>query len=144
MLDTAHQLPVEDFLQDVDIVVMGRRCYDQGQSDDYVALGKRVIVAASDAASRDACPGIEFCDDVVGVVTAARRQGRHCFLFGGGQLVRSFLAAGAVDMLTVGIVPVLLGGGRPLFFPGEHPSIHLCLTDYAIADGKIRLVYQRR
>jgi dihydrofolate reductase len=54
-----------------------------------------------------------------------------------------FLAADAVDMLTIGIVPVLLGDGRPLF-PGEHPAIKLCLTDYVIADGKVRLVYQRR
>ena len=46
-LDTGHQLPFDDFLEDVDIVVMGRHCYEQGQSQDYVALGKRVIVATS-------------------------------------------------------------------------------------------------
>jgi dihydrofolate reductase len=57
--------------------------------------------------------------------------------------VRSFLAADAVDFLTVGVVPVLLGGGRPLF-PGGHPSVNLRLTDYAIADGKVRLAYERR
>ncbi|HEY2508048.1 MAG TPA: dihydrofolate reductase family protein [Streptosporangiaceae bacterium] len=143
-LDTAHQLPFDDFLQDVDIVVMGRHCYEQGQSEDYVALGKRVIVATSDAAGRrDTCAGIEFSDDVVGTVTAAREHGQHCFVFGGGLLVHSFVAADAVDVLTVSIVPVLLGGGRSLF-PGEHPTINLRLTDYAIADGKARLVYQHR
>jgi len=143
-LDTGHQLPFDDFLEDVDIVVMGRRCYEQGQSEDYVALGKRVMVATSNAASRrGTSPGIEFCDDPVNAVTAARKQGHHCFLFGGGLLVHSFLVADAVDVLTVGIVPVLLGGGRSLF-PGEHPTINLRLTDYAIADGKVRLVYQRR
>jgi dihydrofolate reductase len=143
-LDTAHQLPFDDFLEDVDIVVMGRRCYEQGQAREYVALGKRVMVATSDApARRGACPGVEFCHDAVSAVTAAREQGHHCFLFGGGVLVHSFLAADAVDMLTIGIVPVLLGGGRSLF-PGEHPAINLRLTDYAIADGKVRLVYQRR
>ena len=57
--------------------------------------------------------------------------------------MHSFLAADAVDMLTIGIVPVLLGGGRSLF-AGEHPAINLRLTDYTIADGKVRLVYQRR
>src|SRR5262245_39111508 len=40
-LDTDHQLPFDEFLDGVDIVVMGRRCYDQGQNQDYVALGKR-------------------------------------------------------------------------------------------------------
>ncbi|WP_091641077.1 hypothetical protein [Micromonospora pallida] len=38
-LDTDHQLPFDEFLDDVDIVVMGRRCYDQGQHQDYVDLG---------------------------------------------------------------------------------------------------------
>jgi riboflavin biosynthesis pyrimidine reductase len=56
---------------------------------------------------------------------------------------RQFLAADAVDMLTVGIVPVLLGGGRSLF-PGEHPTIDLRLTDCTLGDGKVRLVYERR
>jgi dihydrofolate reductase len=142
-LDTAHQLPFDDFLDDVDIVVMGRHCYEQGQSEDYVTLGKRVIVATSDAARRDTSAGIEFCDDVVGEVRGARDRGQHCFVFGGGLLVHSFVAADAVDMLTVSIVPVLLGGGRSLF-PGEHPTINLRLTDYAIAEGKVRLVYCRR
>ena len=80
---------------------------------------------------------------MVHVVTAARDRGNHCFLFGGGVLVHSFLAADTVDTLTVGVVPVLLGGGRPLF-PGEHPAIDLRLTDYTVGDGKVRLVYQRR
>lgn len=59
------------------------------------------------------------------------------------MLVQSFLAADAVDMLTVGIVPTLLGRGRPLF-PGGHPPLNLRLTDYAVQDSKIRLIYERR
>ncbi len=33
-LDTRHQLSFDDFLADVDIVVMGLHCYEQGQSQD--------------------------------------------------------------------------------------------------------------
>lgn len=142
-LDTAHQVPFDDFLTGVDIVVMGRHCYEQGQSEDYVALGKRIIVATSTPDPGAPDEKIEFCDDVVNTVTAARDRGQHCFLFGGGQLVYSFLAADAVDMLTVGVVPVLLGGGRPLFV-GEFPTINLRLIDYTVGDGKVRLMYQRR
>jgi dihydrofolate reductase len=141
-LDTRHQLPFHDFLERIDLVVMGRHCHDQGQAHDYVTLGKEVIVATSSPPAFGS-EGIQFCDDVVNLVTAARDAGKHCFLFGGGVLVHSFLLADAVDMLTVGIVPVLLGRGRSLF-PGEHPVIDLRLTDYTIGDGKVRLVYQRR
>lgn len=123
---------------------MGRRCYDQGQHRDYVDLGKRVIVATSrPPLAVDGAQSVEFTSDVVGVVRSARDQGQHCFLFGGGLLVESFLSADAVDHLTVGVVPVLLGSGRPLF-GGRHPRLDLRLVDYAVQDGKVRLVYERR
>lgn len=143
-LDTLHQLPFDSFLDDVDVVVMGRRCYEQGQAGDYVELGKRVIVASTTrAAGAGPVAGIEFCADVVAAVTGERDRGSHCFLFGGGVLVHSFLAADAVDRITVGIVPVILGAGRSLF-PGTHPPVNLRLTDYTVGDGKVRLVYARR
>jgi dihydrofolate reductase len=143
-LDTAHQLPFDEFLDDVDVVVMGRRCYDQGQHRDYAPLGKRVIVAASKPPLPvDGEEYVEFSRDVVDVVRSARNQGQHCFLFGGGLLVESFLGADAIDRLTVGIVPVLLGSGRPLF-GGRHPKLGLRLVDYSIQDCKVRLVYERR
>ena len=37
------------------------------------------------------------------------------FLVGGGDLVRQFLATGALDVLILFVVPVLLGRGVPLF-----------------------------
>jgi riboflavin biosynthesis pyrimidine reductase len=39
---------------------------------------------------------------------------RHLYV-DGGQTIRSFLAAGLVDELTITTVPVLIGEGRPLF-----------------------------
>lgn len=116
-LDTAHRLPFEEFLAEVDIVVMGRRCYDQDQHRDYVALGKRVVVATAKPPAR--LPGedlVEFVGNgVIDLILAERNGGRRCFLFGGGVLVQSSLAADAVDEMTIGVVPVVLGGGRPLF-----------------------------
>ena len=142
-LDTDHQLPFDDFLTDVDLVVMGRHCHDQGQHRDYGRLGKRVLVATTRSAPDPGEDYVEFTSDPVAAVRTARATGQHCFLFGGGELVRSFLEAGLVDRLTVGIVPVLLGGGRPLF-GGRHPQLSLRLVDYTVQDGKVRLVYERR
>lgn len=141
-LDTDHQLPFDDFLTDVDVVVMGRHCHDQKQHLDYAPLRKRVVVATT----RPAPPSeeyVEFTADPVAVVRSERASGNHCFLFGGGELVRSFLEVGLVDRLTVGIVPVLLGGGR-LLFGGRHRQLALRLVDYTVQHGKVRLVYERR
>jgi dihydrofolate reductase len=38
---------------------------------------------------------------------------------GGGVLFRSLVDANVVDTVEIGIVPILLGGGIPLFPPGE-------------------------
>jgi dihydrofolate reductase len=139
-LDTARQHDFDHYLRDIDIVVMGARCYEQGQAsefpdqDVYVASG--TIRAGHD--------NIRFFGrDIVDVVLAAKARGRTSFLFGGGVLVSSFLARQAVDELFVGVVPVLLGSGRPLFC-GGYPLQELTLAEYSVTQGKVRLRYIRR
>jgi dihydrofolate reductase len=141
-LDTMHQVPFDEYLQDVDVVVMGLRCFEQRQHLDYVQLEKPVIVAASQPHLHSA-RGVEFTDDVLSRVRREREEGRHCFLFGGGRLVTSFVQANMADELTVGVVPVLLGEGRRLFHEGRR-RIDLRLVDYTVFNGKARLTYQRR
>ncbi len=61
---------------------------------------------------------------------------------GGGDLFRSLLAAGLVDAVEVGIIPVLLGGGIPLL---PHPATQtkLMLTSHTVFKdtGTVSLVY---
>jgi dihydrofolate reductase len=42
-------------------------------------------------------------------------DGRDVRLGGGAQTIRAYLAAGLLDEMHVAVVPVLLGGGEPLF-----------------------------
>ena len=46
------------------------------------------------------------------------RRGKHFAHMGGGELARSFLQADLIDELHLGVVPILLGEGLPLFPPG--------------------------
>ncbi len=49
------------------------------------------------------------------VVTGLKRKpGKDIWLFGGGGLFRSFLAAGLVDIVEVAVIPTLLGEGIAL------------------------------
>lgn len=139
-LDTTRQHDFDEYLQDVDIVVMGARCYEQGQASDF--RNKDVYVAAStNDGDHD---NIRFFGrDIVDVVLAEKARGRNSFLFGGGVLVSSFLARQAVDELFVGVVPALLGSGRPLFC-GGYPAQELTLAEYSVTWGKVRLRYVRR
>jgi dihydrofolate reductase len=141
-LDTEHQVPFEQYLQDVDVVVMGSRCFDEGGHTDYVRMGTPVIVATSRPPDTT-MTGVEFTNDVLSRVRQERDAGHHCFLFGGGKLVTSFLRADLVDQLTVGVVPVLLGEGRRLFHENRR-RIDLRLVDYTLLNGKVRLTFERR
>lgn len=52
--------------------------------------------------------------------------GKDIWLFGGGSLFRSLLAAKLVDAVEVGVIPVLLGGGIPLLpTPAERAKLKL-------------------
>lgn len=52
-------------------------------------------------------------------------SGKDIWLFGGGELFQSLLALGHVDTVEPAIIPVLLGGGRPLL---PSPAIQQALT----------------
>ena len=47
---------------------------------------------------------------------------------GGGELARDYLTADLVDEIHLGVVPVLLGAGIPLF-PGGFPQRDLSLVE---------------
>lgn len=53
--------------------------------------------------------------------------GKDIWLFGGGDLFRSLAGLGLVDTVSVAVVPIMLGGGLPLF-PSPAPRVPLKLT----------------
>jgi dihydrofolate reductase len=81
--------------------------------------------------------------DIEPLVADLRREtGKDIWLFGGGELFRSLLAAGLVDTVEVAVLPVLLGGGIPLLSPGA-PQARLALTRHHVyaKTGTVMLEY---
>jgi dihydrofolate reductase len=75
-------------------------------------------------------------------VSALKKEpGKDIWLFGGGELFRSLAAAGLVDTVEVGVMPVLLGKGIPLV-PPPAGLIPLELTSHKIyPSGIVALEY---
>jgi dihydrofolate reductase len=74
-----------------------------------------------------------------------RRPGKSkdIWLMGGGELAREFLKADLVDELYLGVVPVLLGEGIPLF-PSGFPQRNFSLVENkTYSKGMIALKYKR-
>jgi len=68
-------------------------------------------------------------DDVAGVVNAEKhRPGGDLMVFGSPRLVHVLARLGLVDEYLIYLNPVVLGGGTPLFEPGE-PAAQLTLLE---------------
>src|SRR6516162_3035489 len=72
-----------------------------------------------------------------------QREGKHIWLMGGGELARDYLKADLVDELYIGIVPVLLGEGIPLFPSGFPQRDFALIENKSFSKGLISLKYKR-
>ena len=116
----------------VDTVLIGRRTYEamQGAGGPSWPPGTRVYVF-SRTLQAAAHPDVEVvasgAADTVARLRAETGTG-EIWLFGGGALFATLLAAGQVDIVEVTVVPVLLGSGVPLV-GGTISRTALTLTD---------------
>lgn len=139
--DTAVKWDFKKFLDDVDVVVMGRCCYDQKMYEDY--KDKKVLVASSELCGDEDNLSFISGDICAAVRRELEKDGKNIYLFGGGITLDSFLREDMIDEYVVGVIPTLLGKGRPLFLHGT-PHIDLRLRDYYIDEGVMVLCYTRR
>jgi len=72
-----------------------------------------------------------------------KRRGKDIWLMGGGELARNFLKADLVDELYLGVVPILLGDGLPLFPSGFPQRDFVLLENKTFSRGMIALKYKR-
>lgn len=140
-LNTPEKWDFGAFLARVDAVVMGRACFDQNMHLEHTA--RRVFVATS--APRADFDNVRFLSgDVVGRILEEREKAAgDIYLFGGGKLVDAFLKADIVDEFIIGVIPILLGKGRPLFY-GNSPTVRLRLVEYIVEEGVVILRYVKR
>jgi dihydrofolate reductase len=128
-----------------DTVLMGRKSYEAASSSGYGMPGMKTYVF-----SRTLPPGRQkkkvtiVGDDLDNVISELRRTpGKEIWLFGGGELFRSLLDRGHVDIVEIGLVPVLLGGGIP-FLPNPASRARLRLTEHRLytKTGIMMLTYE--
>lgn len=140
-LDTQNKWDFGKFLENIDVVVMGKNCYDQNFHNDF--KDKKVYVATSK--NLKDYDNIHFVNgDICKVIEEERKkEGKDIFLFGGGVVIDHFIKADIIDEYIVGIIPTILGKGRPLFL-GNNPTINLHLDEYITEQGIVVLKYSKR
>ena len=67
-----------------------------------------------------------FDADVPGTVARLKRESaKDIFLFGSADLAASLIPHGLIDEFRIAVNPIILGGGSPLFKPGERVKLKL-------------------
>jgi dihydrofolate reductase len=131
----------------VDTVLLGRRTYEITRKPGAPPwpAGWRVYVFSRTLPSGDYGGVTVVTTGAAATVEALRAEdGKDIWLFGGGALASSLLAASLVDVVEVTIVPVLLGAGIPLLATGA-PQTPLRLTDSRVyPSGVVALRYEVR
>ena len=115
----------EAFYETVDIVLMGRKTYDEilGMFPaEFPYAGKRCYVFSRNRTGAD-----EFVtfinEDIEGFVRSLKKtEGCRIWMVGGGQVLAPLMDAGLVDEWIIQIAPAILGRGLPLFPRGIRES----------------------
>ena len=77
---------------------------------------------------------------------AAELEGRgyrRVWIEGGGQVIRSMVAIGKLDVLELAVIPIILGDGMPLFPQGTGELNLRLVKCEAKVKGALHLVYER-
>ncbi len=106
------QTEMEAFMNKIDIIFMGRKSFEMMGSAAFP--GKVSYVFSNSLKSVKGATIIS--GEIIKAVNEIKNQeGKDIWLFGGASLTTSFINEGLVDEMWLGIVPVILGAGKPLF-----------------------------
>ncbi|CAI9678995.1 dihydrofolate reductase family protein [Elizabethkingia anophelis] len=144
----------EDFLQSIDTIFYGRVSYDawgnyQPESDadasekdmwNEIHSKQKIVFSHQDRSDENAN---FITSDIIDKVDEIKKQnGKDIWLYGGANLIKTFICLGLIDVYKISLHPVVLGKGMPLFEDLKN-SIGLKLLDTRIfKSGVIELTYQ--
>ncbi len=104
------------YLAGIDTVLLGRRTFDTVRAfESWPYAGRRVVVWTRDV-DRSPVHGEEYANTPISeLLDQLGVSGARNVYVDGGATISAAISAGVLDRLTVSIIPIVLGAGRPLF-----------------------------
>ena len=133
------------YMDSVDMLIMGRKTYEKVLSFGEWPYGRTPVVVLSHNP-------ISFPSNIPDSVTHSSEpprnllsrlsdEGSEHVYVDGGITIQGFLSEGLVDEITVTVIPVILGGGIPLFGPMENDIRLTHLRTTAFDFGFVQTTY---
>lgn len=135
----------EQFYSEIATLVMGRRTWKRvGKLSGQPYRGRRVIVLTE--GGLDGLPeGVETRAGEIGDLCAELRGDTpgDVWVVGGAYVVDQFMAADELDEIELYVMPLLLGGGVPLFREKAEPRSLRLVDTREFPDGVVQMRYER-
>ena len=130
-------------MKQYDTFLYGRRTYEAVAKEGTKYSKAAAHYVFSNSLDRVAEGFILVKGDIRNEVLAMKqREGKDIAAFGGAGLLTSLLNQGLVDELSISIIPVLLGAGKPMVnFLDKRLSLSLIKT-HVYSNGTVNLTYQ--
>ncbi len=135
------------FIKKIDALIMGRKTYEKVLSFGTWPYPKPVFVLTSTL--REIPEHLEgkvelVNGDLRSIVNDLNDRWFKNIYIDGGQTVQSFMQADLVDELIIARIPIVLGGGIPLFGKLDHPQ-HFELVDHEkFKNGITKTSYRKK
>ncbi len=132
----------QKLLDSIDAVILGRNTYEIAATvPDWPYKGKRIIVLSNSLKTVREEAEL-FCGDLTQLVSQLQLDGIKHVWIDGGVTISQFLDLQIVDFMTLSIIPVILGGGIPLFKAiGKELPCRL-ISSQSYPSGLVQLNYE--
>ncbi len=105
------------FIEDIDVIVMGRSTYNQMISFGEIPYQDKRIFVLTTKHLESKYNHIEFINSNVN--TLIEKTEGNIWLFGGANVIKQFIDNDLIDEMQLFIVPHILGEGIPLFLDNK-------------------------
>lgn len=115
----------KEFYNSIDAIFLGRKTYQKGlEMGGASAFGDIPCYVFSRTVQKSENTNLHFISGNVKehVEELKRLEGKNILLMGGGEIATVFFEEDLIDELIIGIQPVILGKGIPLFLPHERQT----------------------
>jgi len=104
---------MSEFLQSIDTIFMGRKSYELAGTKSFP--GKEHYVFSDTLNGNAKGVNVIRRNMLKTVNLMLLEKGKNIWLYGGANLITTFINENMVDEMWLAYVPVILGGGKPLF-----------------------------
>ncbi len=135
------QTEMNGFLEKIDAIVMGRKSFELFDKNYFP--GKKVFVFSNTLEKSRKDISVVNGDMTRSVAKIRSESNGNIWLYGGAELTTEFVNSGWIDEMWLGIVPVILGSGKPLFQNIAQRN-YFTIVKSAVSDGYLSVKLKRK